>query len=78
MGNLTANAPTGTPPAPSRTFSYDGENRQVQAVINLATTNYTYDVDGRRVTRSTPGVDSQGNPITVGTTFVYDAEGQFA
>lgn len=78
MGNLTANAPTGTPPAPSRTFSYDAENRQVQAVINLATTNYTYDVDGRRVTRSTPGVDSQGNPIMVVTTFVYDAEGQLA
>jgi len=69
MGNLTGSLPTGSPAVPSRTFVYDGENRQAQATINGAVSTYTYDGDGRRVTAVTPNGT---------TTFVYDAEGRLA
>ena len=49
MGNLTGSLP-------GRSFIYDGENRQVQAMINNATSIYQYDGDGRRVVSTTPGV----------------------
>jgi len=54
------------------TFSYDGENRQrraVQAGSPVITTDYTYDGDGRRVSRTS------GSATTV---FVYDAAGNLA
>ena len=54
-----------------RTFSYDGENRQIMAVIgNPSTaTTYNYDGEGRRVQKIT----SSGT-----TTYVYDAMGHLA
>jgi RHS repeat-associated protein len=54
-----------------RTFSYDGENRQIMAVIgNPSTaTTYNYDGEGRRVQKIT----------TSGTTnYIYDAMGHLA
>ena len=50
-----------------RTFTYDGENRQVSATINQGSpATYTYDGEGRRVMKTT----------SAGTTnYVYDAFG---
>jgi RHS repeat-associated protein len=62
----------------SRMFIYDAENRQVRATINGSVISYTYDGDGRRVTKTAPGLDAQGNPTTFTTTFVYDTDGQLA
>jgi RHS repeat-associated protein len=53
----------------SRSFSYDAESRQTQAVVNGTTENYVYDGEGRRVAKST----SSGT-----TTYIYDADGQLA
>ncbi len=54
-----------------RTFFYDGENRQIMAVIGnpSTTTTYNYDGEGRRVQKIT----SSGT-----TTSVYDAMGHLA
>ena len=53
----------------NRSFTYDGENRQITAVVNSQSQTYVYDGDGRRVRKVTP----------VGaTTFIYDASGQLA
>ncbi|MFY9571566.1 MAG: RHS repeat-associated core domain-containing protein, partial [Blastocatellia bacterium] len=49
----------------SRTFAYDGENRQTS--YNNGAVTYTYDGDGRRVTRVI------GNSTTI---FVYNVAGQ--
>lgn len=54
--------------AMQRTFTYDAENRQLSAAINGTPTEYTYDGDGHRVTRTLSG----GAP----TTYVYDAMGR--
>ena len=51
--------------AAGRTFSYDGENRQVS--FNGGTATYSYDGDGRRVKK----VDGAGTTI-----FVYNVMGQ--
>ncbi len=53
----------------SRSFSYDPEERQTQAVVNGTTENYVYDGEGRRVAKST----SAGT-----TTYIYDSDGQLA
>jgi RHS repeat-associated protein len=53
----------------SRSFSYDGENRQTLATINSQPTTYVYDGDGRRVQKIAPSGT---------TTYVYDAQGQLA
>jgi RHS repeat-associated protein len=53
----------------SRSFTYDPEERQTQAVVNGTTENYVYDGEGRRVAKST----SAGT-----TTYIYDADGQLA
>ncbi|MEO8662820.1 MAG: RHS repeat-associated core domain-containing protein [Bryobacteraceae bacterium] len=53
-------------------FFYDAENRQRRAVQSgtpAVTTDYTYDGDGKRITRTT------GSAVT---TFVYDAAGNVA
>jgi RHS repeat-associated protein len=55
--------------APTRSYSYDAEGRQVSATISSGTTNYIYDGDGRRVQKVAP---------TGTTTYVYDATGQLA
>jgi RHS repeat-associated protein len=61
-------------PTMQRTFSFDAENRQTSAVINgtgsAYTTTYTYDGDGRRITKSTGGA--------LPTVYVYDPTGQLA
>jgi len=60
----------------SNSFSatFDAENRQIQSVAILngpsTTVNYSYDGDGRRVTKSVAG--------GAATTYVYDAQGHLA
>ena len=52
------------------TVTYDVENRQTGfSSISNGTATYTYDGDGRRVTKTTSGVT---------TTYVYDAKGDLA
>jgi RHS repeat-associated protein len=53
----------------SRTFTYDGENRQTTASINGATSTYSYDGDGRRI-RKVSGLGT--------TLYIYDAFGNLA
>lgn len=53
----------------SRSFTYDGESRQISAVINGQTSTYAYDGEGRRVKAVTSAGTSR---------FVYDAFGQLA
>ena len=57
----------------ARSFTYDGENRQVTATIGTMTSAYTYDGEGRRVTRTTPW-----NSVAPTTVYVYDAFGELA
>ena len=55
---------------PSRTFTYDGENRLVASTQpNTPAIGYSYDGDGRRVMKNI------GGSIT---TYVYDAQGHLA
>lgn len=54
----------------SRSFTYDAENRQIQATIAGTVTAYAYDSDGRRVEKSVSGASP--------TVYVYDAQGQLA
>ena len=65
-GNLTAiyGIPTST-----RSFTYDGENRQVSATINGNTSTYTYDGLGQRVMKVSGGQT---------TVYAYDAFGNLA
>lgn len=65
-GNLTAiyGIPTST-----RSFSYDGENRQVSATINGNMSTYTYDGLGQRVMKVSGGQT---------TVYAYDAFGSLA
>ena len=67
-----------------RIFQYDAENRQQNANINLYPTVYTYDGDGRRVSKvSCPqntvvascGTGTSGAVVTY---FAYDAFGRLA
>lgn len=51
-------------------FQYDAENRLKSSTINSATTLYTYDGEGRRVTKQAPDGTL--------TTFVYDLQGRLA
>ena len=53
----------------SRNFTYDGENRQVTANINGATSTYSYDGEGRRIRKAS------GFTTTI---YVYDAFGKLA
>ena len=55
----------------SRTFIYDGENKQVEVKNSSSATigQYTYDGDGRRVKKYVPGTGET-------TIFVYDAAGK--
>ena len=53
----------------TRSFSYDGENRQVSATINGNTSTYTYDGLGQRVMKASGGQT---------TVYVYDAFGNLA
>src|SRR6266849_10773538 len=54
----------------SQAFSYDAENRIVNAAIpNIDSIGYAYDGDGRRVSKTVNGAT---------TTFVYDASGLLA
>jgi RHS repeat-associated protein len=68
-GNLTAEPANNSvmPVIPAKSYSYDGENRVLTAVVGGATTNYIYDGEGRRVKKLTGGVT---------TVFVYNAAGQ--
>src|SRR2546421_1102958 len=55
---------------PSRTFTYDAENRLVASTQpNTPAISYSYDGDGRRVMKNVGGAI---------TTYVYDAQGQLA
>ncbi len=54
---------------PARSFTYDGEGRQVSATAAGLTNTYTYDGEGRRVTKIAWGQT---------TVYVYDAMGQLA
>ncbi len=54
---------------PARSFTYDGEGRQVSATAAGLTNTYTYDGEGRRVTKTAWGQT---------TVYVYDAMGQLA
>ena len=54
----------------ARSFTYDGENRQVTATIGSATSNYAYDGDGLRVSKVVDGSTT--------TIYVYDAWGNLA
>ncbi len=56
----------------TRNFAYDAENRMVQATINTDVDQYTYDGEGRRVSKTTP----YGGGST--TVYLYDAFGQLA
>lgn len=51
----------------SKTYSYDGENRMVTAVVSSLTSKYWYDADGHRVKKIIGGV---------ATRFVYNLAGQ--
>lgn len=63
-GNITANGE-------GRTFTYDGENRQLTAVGSSLSMSYAYDGNGERV--------KSFNAVTNQTTiFVYDADGDLA
>jgi RHS repeat-associated protein len=63
-GNLTKDAQ-------NRTFTYDGENRQLTAVGNNLSMSYAYDGNGKRV--------KTFNAVTNQTTiFVYDTDGDLA
>jgi len=53
----------------TRSFTYDGENRQKTANVNGTATTYTYDGDGHRVTKLVGGTT---------TVFVYDPLGNLA
>jgi RHS repeat-associated protein len=53
----------------ARTFTYDGENRQVTATIGSGTSSYAYDGNGLRVSKTANGQT---------TTYVYDAFGNLA
>src|ERR1039457_3098775 len=57
----------------ARTFTYDAENRQGAAPAAGIGKSYTYDGEGRRVTRTT-----SWNQTTPTTVYVYDAFGQLA
>src|SRR5262249_4539028 len=57
----------------ARSFAYDAESRQTSATIAGVVNTYTYDGEGRRVTRTTPW--NTGNQTTV---YVYDAMGRLA
>ena len=63
VGNVTAIANM------TRSFTYDGENRQVTADVGGVATSYFYDGEGRRVKKVTPSNT---------TIFVYDASGNLA
>ncbi len=52
-----------------RTFTYDGENRQLTASVNSVNSSYSYDGEGRRVQKVGGGVT---------TNYVYDAFGHLA
>ena len=54
---------------PARSFTYDGENRQVSATIVSATAAYVYDGSGQRVSKTAAGQT---------TYFAYDAFGNLA
>ena len=54
---------------PARSFTYDGENRQVSATIVSATASYVYDGSGQRVSKTAAGQT---------TYFAYDAFGNLA
>ena len=62
-GNVTAIANM------TRSFTYDGENRQITADVGGVATSYFYDGEGRRVKKVTPSNT---------TIFVYDAAGHLA
>jgi RHS repeat-associated protein len=57
-GNTLSYDPDGTGPRPSRTFTYDGENRPVSITAphavsgSLATTTFAYGADGERVSKT--------------------------
>jgi RHS repeat-associated protein len=53
----------------SRSFTYDGENRQIQANIGGTITVYAYDGEGRRVQKTVGSMT---------TNYVYDAQGNLA
>ena len=53
----------------ARSFTYDGENRQVTATIGSGTDTYAYDGLGQRVSKTVNGQT---------TTYVYDAFGNLA
>jgi YD repeat-containing protein len=53
----------------ARSFTYDGENRQVTATIGVGTSTYVYDGNGLRVSKTVYGQT---------TTYVYDALGNLA
>jgi YD repeat-containing protein len=53
----------------ARSFTYDGENRQVTATIGGGTSTYVYDGNGLRVSKTVSGQT---------TTYVYDAFGNVA
>lgn len=63
-GNITADTE-------GRTFTYDGENRQITATGSNLSSSYVYDGNGKRV--------KSYNAVTDQTTiFVYDAEGDLS
>ncbi len=53
----------------ARSFTYDGENRQVTATVGGGTSTYAYDGNGLRVSKTAKGQT---------TTYVYDAFGNLA
>ena len=52
----------------NKSYTYDGENHQLSFTLTSATTNYSYDGDGRRVRKANP----DGTTIV----YVYNATGQ--
>jgi RHS repeat-associated protein len=66
----------------TRSFTYDGENRQATGSVAGATVTYAYDGDGRRVGKTVmwpAGMQSADNlPSQQTTVYVYDASGQLA
>ncbi len=57
-------------PLIGRSSTYDAENRQKSVTVNGVASNYTYDSDGHRITKSVGGAAA--------TTYVYDPNGQLA
>jgi RHS repeat-associated protein len=66
----------------TRSFTYDGENRQATGSVAGATVTYAYDGDGRRLGKTVmwpAGMQSADNlPSQQTTVYVYDASGQLA